>query len=344
LPLSLQLSLIFAFALLNGALAMCEFAIVSSRPGQLRALVINGKAGASEALDLAQDPGRFLSTLQLGMTTAGVLSGAFSGATIGVNLSAWLHAHLLPYALAHFIGVGLVVTLTTYLTVIIGELVPKRIALKNPEAIACFTAPAMAQLSITARPLVSLLERSSDYVLRTLGLETQTRAAISEDEIKMLAQEAESAGVLKKGESDLISQVLQLGDTTARSLMTPRDRVTMIDIATPLRTARDIMDKSPFRCFPIYQDDVKNVVGLIWAKDFVNIPAQEEKSLSHFIRQAVILDADCDTLEIVKHLKKSPMHMGMVQDKAAEFIGIVTAADVLEAIVGAFERVAIKTN
>lgn len=222
--------------------------------------------GASEALDLATDPGRFLSTLQLGMTTAGVLSGAFSGATIGVNLSGWLSNLGLSTSVAHFIGVGLVVTLITYLTVIIGELVPKRIALKNPESIACFMAPLMTQLSITARPLVSLLERSSDVILSFLGLASENRSPISEDEIKSLAQEAESAGVIKPGESAIISHVLELGDKSVQNLMTPREKVTMLPLAMPLQEARAIMDQSPFRCFPVYHEEKNKVVGLIWAK------------------------------------------------------------------------------
>ena len=338
MPFYLQLSLLFGFALLNGALAMCEFAVVSSRLGYLQRLKINNKKGAPEALDLATDPGRFLSTLQLGMTTAGVLSGAFSGATLGVNLSLWLTNHGLPISLAHFIGVGLVVTFTTYLTVIVGELVPKRIALKNPESIACFMAPLMSQLSITARPLVSLLEKSSDWILSLLGLGPNNRSPISEDEIKSLAQEAESAGVIKPGESAIISHVLEFGDKSAQNLMTPREKVAMISLATPLQEARAIMDQSPFRCFPVYHDEKNKVVGLIWAKDFVNINLNDSGSIKTMMREAVILGADLDMLEVVKNLQKSPMHMGMVHNEAGEFIGLITAADVLDALVGNFDR------
>ena len=343
MPFYLQLSLLLGFAFLNGALAMCEFAVVSSRLGHLQSLKTNNKKGASEALDLATDPGRFLSTLQLGMTTAGVLSGAFSGATIGVNLSGWLSNLGLSTPVAHFIGVGLVVTLTTYLTVIIGELVPKRIALKNPESIACFMAPLMTQLSITARPLVSLLERSSDAILSFLGLASENRSPISEDEIKSLAQEAESAGVIKPGESAIISHVLELGDKSVQNLMTPREKVTMLPLAMPLQEARAIMDQSPFRCFPVYHEEKNKVVGLIWAKDFVNINPNDDLPLQSLIREAVILEAHLDTLEVVKKLQKSPMHMGMVHNDLGEFIGIITAADVLEVLVGAFERAPIRT-
>ncbi|MFM8646536.1 MAG: CNNM domain-containing protein, partial [Methylocystis sp.] len=227
---------------------------------------------------------------------------------------------------------------TTYLTVIVGELVPKRIALKNPETIACFMAPLMTQLSITARPLVSLLERSSDAILSLLGLASDSRSPVSEDEIKSLAQEAESAGVIKPGESAIISHVLEFGDKSAQSLMTPREKVAMLPLATPLQEARAIMDRSPFRCFPVFDDEENKVVGLIWAKDFVNIDPNDNASLQSLMREAVILEAHLDTLEVVKNLQKSPMHMGMVNNEAGEFIGIITAADVLEALVGAFDR------
>lgn len=196
----------------------------------------------------------------------------------------------------------------------------------------------MIQLSITARPLVSLLERSSDWILSLLGLASDNRSPISEDEIKSLAQEAESAGVIKPGESAIITHVLELGDKSAQNLMTPREKVTMLPLAMPLQEARAIMDQSPFRCFPVYHDEKNKIVGLIWAKDFVNIDANNNSTLQSLMREAVILEAHLDTLEVVKYLQKSPMHMGMVHNQAGEFIGIITAADVLEALVGAFER------
>ena len=338
MPLSVQIGLIFALALLNGALAMSEFAIVSSRPTRLQTMLDKNRAGARDALELVMNPGKFLSTLQLGMTLVGILSGAFSGATIGINLSAWLERHGLPTTVAHFIGVGVVVTAMTYLSVIIGELVPKRIALKDPENIACLLAPAMTRLSESARPVVLFLERSSDFVLSLLGQGNETKNVVTEDEIRNLAVEAESAGVIKPGESQMISGVLQLGDKSVRTIMTPRVKVQMINLVAPVSQSLEIVERSPYRCFPVHEYDPEKVSGLIWAKDLVNVDWEKHASLKPFVREAATIPADGDILDVVRILQKSPMHMGMVHDEFGSFIGIVTAADVLETIVGAFER------
>ena len=143
---------------------------------------------------------------------------------------------------------------------------------------------------------------------------------------------------IKPGESAIISHVLEFGDKSAQNLMTPREKVAMISLATPLQEARAIMDQSPFRCFPVYHDEKNKVVGLIWAKDFVNINLNDSGSIKTMMREAVILGADLDMLEVVKNLQKSPMHMGMVHDEAGEFIGVITAAVVLNALVGNFDR------
>lgn len=338
MPAYLQFALILGLAVINGLFAMAEIAVVSSRPTRLQTLADHDNKGAVVALELAADPGRFLSTLQLGMTLVGVLSGAFSGATVGINLSLWLAEHGLPTAIAHFFGVGFVVALTTYLTVIIGELAPKRIALKNPEAIACRIAPFMAQASEKIRPIVRFLERSSDVLLQMLGQTEESRNTITDEEIRKLAEEAERAGNIKAGESRLISRVLQLGDDNAARLMTPRDRVETIDLNTPLEAALAQIVKSPFRCFPVYDTDSDKICGLVWAKDLVNIEVSRHENLRPFVRQAPTISQNADLLSVVNILRHARMHMGIVQDAAGVFVGVVTAADILESIVGAFER------
>jgi putative hemolysin len=337
-PPYLQFALILGLAVINGLLAMAEIAVVSSRSTRLQTLVDHHKKGADVALELAADPGRFLSTLQLGMTLVGVLSGAFSGATVGINLSLWLAGLGLPMGVAHFLGVGFVVAATTYLTVIIGELAPKRIALKNPEAIACLIAPIMAQASGKMKPLVRFLERSSDVLLQILGQTEESRNTITDEEIRKLAEEAERAGNIKSGESRLISRVLHLGDDNAERLMTPRDRVETIDLNTPLDAALVQITKSPFRCFPVYDTVSDKICGLVWAKDLVNIEVSRHENLRPFVREAPTIPQNADLLSVVNILRHARMHMGIVQDPAGVFVGLITAADILESIVGAFER------
>ena len=338
MPPYLQFTLILGLAVVNGLFAMAEIAVVSSRPTRLQTLVDHNEKGADVALELASDPGRFLSTLQLGMTLVGVLSGAFSGATVGINLSQWLAGLGLPISIAHFLGVGFVVATTTYLTVIVGELAPKRIALKNPEAIACAIAPLMAKASSKIRPLVLFLERSSDVLLRLAGQSEENLNTVTDEEIRKLAEEAEHAGNIKAGESRLISRVLQLGDGDAKSLMTPRANVEIIDLNAPIDAALTQIVQSPFRCFPVYDTNPDRIVGLVWAKDLVRLNELRQTSLRPFIREAPLISQNADMLTVVNVLRHARMHMGIVQNADGVFVGLITAADILESIVGAFER------
>ena len=338
MPAYLQFALILGLAAVNGLFAMAEMAVVSSRPTRLQTLADHHHKGAAVALELASNPGRFLSTLQLGMTLIGVLSGAFSGATVGINLSQWLVGLGLPVGAAHFLGVGAIVGATTYLTVIVGELAPKRIALKNPEAIACVIAPFMAKASVKIQPLVLFLERSSDVLLRLLGQAEEGRNTVTDEEIRKLAEAAERAGNIKTGESRLISRVLHLGDGDAKSLMTPRDKVETIDLDMPLDAALTKILQSPFRCFPVYDKSPDQICGLVWAKDLLKLVRDRETSLRPFIREASRISENADMLTVVNVLRHARMHMGIVEDASGVFVGLITAADILESIVGAFER------
>jgi putative hemolysin len=210
--LYIVLAIIVALILLNGLLALAELAIVSSRRARLRALVDRGVVGARRALALATDPGRFLSTVQIGITLVGVLSGAFSGATLGLHLAEWFVDLGLPKGIAEALGVGLVVAVIAYLSLVIGELVPKQIALRDPEKIAVRVAPAMTGLATIASPIVSFLDFSGRAVLRALGYRERPEHRVTDDEIRSLMAEAETAGVLEPGERAMIAGVMRLGD------------------------------------------------------------------------------------------------------------------------------------
>jgi putative hemolysin len=339
MSLYLQLAIILALSVVNGLLAMSEFAIVSSRDSRLQMLAARGSQEAMIALDLARDPGRFLSTLQLGMTLVGVLSGAFSGATFGINLSNALTAIGLPEAFAHFIGVGFVVTITTYLTVIVGELVPKRIALLDPESVACFIAPTVDLVAKRARPVVEFLEKSSDLIMRGLGFLNAQRSPITDEEIRRLAEQAEEVGNIRPGESRLISRVLDMGNHDAASIMTMRDSVECIDISRSRESAIAQIQKSPFRCFPAFEGHPGNIQGIIWVKDLVGMECSSSSDLRKFLREAPRVPADADLLTTTETLKHAKMHMGLVYDHQDRFVGVVTAGDILDAIVGSFERI-----
>src|SRR5262249_57554260 len=218
---------------INGLLSMSELAIVSSRPARLAGLVERGVSGSRRALALASDPGKFLSTVQIGITLIGVLSGAFSGATLGQRLSVWLAELGLSQTAADTIGVGLVVGIITYASLIVGELVPKQIALRDPESIAVRVAPAMNVMARISLPLVWLLDRSGKALLWLLGHRGEAEEKVSEDEIRTLVVEAENAGVLEPGEKEMIAGVMRLGALPLAAPMTPRHETEPVDPPQP---------------------------------------------------------------------------------------------------------------
>ena len=228
--LYLELGIVAILIVVNGLLSMSELAIVSSRPARLAGLVAKGVPGSRRALALASDPGKFLSTVQIGITLIGVLSGALSGATLGLRLAAWLVEIGLSQGLADAIGVGVVVGAITYFSLIVGELVPKQIALRDPEAVAVRVAPAMTLLATVSLPLVWLLDRSGKALLWLLGHRGEAEEKVSEEEIRTLVVEAENAGVLEPGEKEMIAGVMRLGDLPVGAVMTPRHEVSMIDV------------------------------------------------------------------------------------------------------------------
>lgn len=331
-----EIGLVFLFTLVNGILAMSELAVVSSRPARLQMLEKSGVPGARRAMRMASDPGSFLSTVQIGITLVGILSGAFSGATLGGRLGGWLELHGLPLFWAHIVGVTLVVTAVTYLSLIIGELVPKRLALRNPERIACFMAPAMHVLSRVAWPLVFLLDRSGRLVLWLLGQSAESDQRVTEEEIKTLVAEAEHHGILEPGERQMISQVLRLGDRPVRSVMTPRIDVDLIDLSSPVSANLKLIRQSPHSRFPVHAGDPDEVIGILWAKDLIGLQDPKSADLRALVREAPVIPAPVDALDVIVALKRSPVHMGLVHDEYGHFLGVVTTADILEAIVGAF--------
>ena len=220
-----ELAIVVALILVNGVLALAELSIVSSRRARLQALVDRQVVGSRRALALAADPGKFLSTVQIGITLVGVLSGAFSGATLGARLAGWLAGLGMPANVADYTGVGIVVAVITYASLIAGELVPKQIALRDPEGIAVKVAPAMTLLARIGAPLVWLLDISGDGVLRVLGYKEEGERKVTEDEVRNLIAEAETAGIIEPGERAMISGVMRLGDRAVRAVMTARPDV-----------------------------------------------------------------------------------------------------------------------
>lgn len=335
--LYIEIAVVFALILVNGALAMAELAVVSSRRARLQALAERGRPGSRKALALASDPGKFLSTVQIGITMIGVLSGAFSGATIGVRLAQWIASQGVSHAVAEAVGVGVVVAAITYVSLIVGELVPKQIALRNPERIAASVAPAMSFLAMIASPVVFILDISGRAVLRALGYGERGEELVSDEEIRALITEAETAGVLEPGERAMIAGVMRLGDRPVRGVMTPRGEVEMIDLDDEPDAIREKVLDSVHSRLPVYRGKTEDMLGVVQAKDLLDAYIRGERpEVGAFIRPAPIVPDAADALDVVEMIKKSAVHVALVFDEYGHFQGIVTDADILEAIVGGF--------
>lgn len=332
----LELAVVVILILINGVLAMAELAVVSSRRARLQALVERDVVGSRRALALAADPGRFLSTVQIGITLVGVLSGAFSGATLGFRLGVWFSSLGIPATAAEYMGVGVVVAIITYASLIIGELVPKQVALRYPERVAVKVAPAMTVLARIGAPLVWLLDISGDLVLRALGYKSETERQVTEDEVRSLMAEAETAGVLEPGERAMISGVMRLGDRPVRAVMTPRRDVDMIDLSRDSAEIRALVINSIHSRLPVHAGGPEGMIGVVQAKDLLNACLRgEEPDVKKHVRPALTIPDTADALDVVGMIKSSPIHMALVHDEYGHFEGVVTNADVLEAIVGA---------
>ncbi|CAN5521583.1 hemolysin family protein [soil metagenome] len=335
--LILEIVIVLILVLINGVFAMSELAVVSARRRRLKALADQGVKGANRALKLAAEPGRFLSAVQIGITLVGILAGAYSGTSLGDRLANWLTEMGLRPGIATPLGLGLVVAVITYLSLIIGELVPKQLALRNAERIACMVSPMMTVISKLAAPLVVLLDLSGRGVLWLLRRSSVPESQVTEEEIHSLVAEAESAGVLEPGEREMISGVLHLGDRPVRAVMTPRHDVDIIDLADGITKVRKALTESVHSRLPVYDGNPEEIIGIIQAKDLLDAYlAGRKPDPRKFVRAAPVIPDTMDALDVVRKLKDSAVHIGLVHDEFGHFEGLVTTADILEAIVGSF--------
>jgi putative hemolysin len=334
-----EIIIVIALTILNGVLAMSELAVVSSRPVRLKVMAEQGNSGAATAIKLAEDPGRFLSSVQIGITLVGVLSGAFSGATLGTRFTGWLVAQGVPQNVADWLGVGGVVVVITYMSLIIGELVPKQIALRAPESVAAKVAPAMKLLAMIGAPIVWFLDVSGRLVLTVLGQRGETEEKVTDEEIRTVLAEAHSAGVIETEESAMISGVMRLADRTARGLMTPRRDVEVIDTDDDPEEIRAKLRDTARSRLPVRKGSSDEIIGVLFVKDAYDFMSGGKLlDLQAAMREAPVVSDLTGALDVIQALRKAPAHMVLVYDEYGHFEGIITSGDVLEAITGVFQE------
>ena len=331
----IEILIIFLLLIANGVFAMTEIALVSARKVRLQQRADEGDLAAKEALELAENPNRLLSTIQIGITLIGVLTGALGGATLAERLATQLVKipWLAPYAGG--VALALVVILTTYFTLVIGELIPKRLAMNNPEKIALSIARPMRSLSRLAAPLVSLLSASTDAGLRLLGIKPSDEPPVTEEEIKVLMEQGTQVGVFEAAEQDMVESVFRLGERYIDAIMTPRTEIEWLDLDEPYEDLlRQVLESRHTR-FPVASGGLDNVVGILQARDLlIYHTSKGQANIEELMVPPIFVPDSMPALKVLEMIKSSGVHAALVIDEYGGLLGMVTLYDILTAIVG----------
>ncbi|MDQ3471158.1 MAG: hemolysin family protein [Pseudomonadota bacterium] len=333
----LDILAILALIALNGVLAMTELAIVSAREARLKAMARAGSRGAQTALDLANNPGRLLSAVQIGITLIGILAGAYSGASLGEPATQRLQLLGLDDETAETVGFTLVIVVVTYVSLVIGELVPKQFALRSPEPIAAIVARPMVWLSTAMSPFVWLLDNTTGLVFRALGLNRESENAVTAEELHLVVAEAQSAGVLEESERAIISGIVRLADRPVREVMTPRTDVDWIDVSKRGEELRLALAEISHSRIPVAEGSVDNIIGVIQSRDLLRSALDgRELDLRQLARPAPVIPDLMDAMDALAVLRAAEVPLALVHDEYGHLDGIVTPGSLLAALAGAF--------
>lgn len=334
----MEIALLFALILLNGLFAMSEIALVTARKARLQKLIDEGDSAAVAAVKLGEDPTRFLSTIQIGITSIGVLNGIVGEAALAGPLAVWLTSLGLAENIAQLSATGLVVVLITYFSIVVGELVPKRIGQSNPETLARLVARPINALAVATKPFVLLLSVSTQGLLRLLGVKQNNANAVTEEEIHAMLEEGTSAGVIESHEHTMVRNVFRLDDRQIGSLMVPRSDVVVLDLEQSFEVNMARVEASDHARFPVVRSDLNNVAGVVNARKWLSQALRGgDRDLAHQpLQDALYVPETITGMELLDNFRQSGGQMAFVIDEYGEVQGIVTLQDLIEAITGEF--------
>lgn len=331
----LEIVIILLLLVLNGVFAMSEIAVISARKLRLRQMADRGDKGAATAIELASHPARFLSTVQIGITLIGIMAGAFGGATLAEEIAERLETIplLAPYNEA--IGVIIVVVAITYFSLVIGELVPKSLALQRAETIAILVAPAMRALSRAASPVVRVLSYSTDTIIRLLGVKPSSEPAVTEEDVRLLIAQGTQAGIFEQAEQEMVEGVFRLGERRINTLMTPRTDIVWLDIEDDAGTIRGKIESSGLSSLAVAKDNLDNILGVAHTKDMiVRCMAGEPVDLRTLVQPPLFLPENTIAQAALDAFKSSGSGIAFVVDEYGGVEGMITPIDLLESIAG----------
>lgn len=335
MEIGLEIFFVLVLIVLNGVFALSEIAIVSSRKPRLQHLANKGNIRAKVALELANAPDHFLSTVQAGITLVGILAGAFGGATISESVA--VHLSAVP-ALAEYavpVSLAIVVVSITYLSLIIGELIPKQLALKDPERVACMIAIPMRTLSRAMHPIVRFLTFSTNILIRTLGIKDSLNPTVTEEEIKVMLEEGTKAGTFNEVEQEMVERVFRLADLSVNALMTPRTEIVWLDTEDAQEENFRKIKESSHSFFPVCHGGIDNVLGVVHVKDLFSASLDGPiVSLQQHLRKPLYIVENVLAVQLIEQFKESGTHFAFLVDEYGGIQGLLTLNDILKAVVG----------
>lgn len=331
----MDILILLFLVLLNAVFAMSELALVSSRKVRLQQWAEEGNRGAQSALDLVEDPTRFLSTIQIGITLISITSGVYAEASIARHLHEWLQPYPLIAPISKALSDALVIFFVTMLSLILGELVPKRLAMHNPEMIASAIARPMGLLSRLTAPLVRILSLITDWLLKLLGARQSHEPSITEEEIRVLMEQGADEGVFDRAEQELVENIFRLDDRKVASIMTPRKDIVSIDVEDTQAENFQLLQQSPYSRFPVCRGGMEHIIGILESKRMLDrMLGGATVDFLADIRLPLYVPASVSLMQLLEQFKMARTHIALVVDEYGELEGLVTMNDVLEAIVG----------